>query len=404
VNLVRAAGLALALAACRRAGDVDTLPTEQLPTSAGWLPLEICDGIALQPVPAALAGYPAWRCAKVCTRDDLCRYEEPERQEGRIQLGQLQFTVDGVPGRLRFPHRFEAAEHIRAGVFLQSGGGGDEWGDHNHSLWEPLEKDGLMVIGVRWDPMTNPRGHDDGWVATTTDAQPDYPKTTRRVAEVIRFAHDRLLPAGRPFGVIGTSNGGLATVGAVAWYGLDPIVDWQVINSGALNADLSMKCRFAEGEKIPGVCEDNPDKTCDADGDCGGGQVRCAFPEMGEDREDRLDRIFQADHICTTARDRLLRASLAGGVPADLAWDHPVDFIIAEGKSQAEAKWDDTNAGMTWQMAWLWRHLQSPDKRWHDLQGYAHAVAMGQPELEPLIQCAARRALKLPGTKGCEVP
>ena len=118
----------------------------------------------------------------------------------------------------------------------------------------------------------------------------------------------------------------------------------------------------------------------------------------------RLDRIFQADHICTTARDRLLRASLAGGVPADLSWDHPVDFIIAEGKSQAEAKWDDTNAGMTWQMAWLWRHLQSPDKRWHDLQGYAHAVAMGQPELEPLIQCAARRALKLPGTKGCEVP
>ena len=35
-------------------------------------------------------------------------------------------------------------------------------------------------------------------------------------------------------------------------------------------------------------------------------------------------------------RDRLERASYAGPVPIDLSWDHPVDFIVAEGKAHGE--------------------------------------------------------------------
>lgn len=368
-------------------------------------PFTVCASDALRDVQPAGSPYRQLACERPCDGPPLsCAVDEDERDASGKPLRRLTFAVGGMAGFLRWT---QGKGKPTAGVLVHAGSAGTEFRDGDRAFWAPLEADGLRVIGVRWHPgVIDPvSGSAWGWLQKPDDQPFTHREAAGRVAAVIRFAHDHLVPDPAPFGLFGTSNGGLATLAAVAWYDLDPIVDWHLLSSGALIFDQAARCRALAGKLPPtGLCEDAPEQDCRSDADCGGPKDRCAWPHTELMNARRTDYRLGTGEACQHGEDdprfddtSLGRPPHTGLPPADLDYDHPVDFVVAEGLKNPEN--DDTFMGFTWQMGMAYRRITTTDprgKRWIDLDGYAHGNGSGHPDHAADLACGIRRGLNLP--------
>jgi hypothetical protein len=399
VAAVAVAGVGLALT-LSPTGSPDATPE---PFRA--LPFTICADLETLDVQPASSPYRRLACAHPCPAGQDCSQASRDLDPGGRPKREVAFTVDGLGGMIRWNSPFPGAP-TRAALLTHGGGDGTQFADNDS--FGPLQRDGLLVIGVRWhpgiaDPLT---GATMGWTSKTDMAPEPWSLRTARVAAVIAWAHDQLAP-NVPFGLMGTSNGGLATVGAVAWHDLDARVDYHLVSSGNLAWDIAARCQRLVGAWTgPGLCETRPELDCRDHADCPRGG-RCAFPEL------ELSHAHRIDYWLTTGDD------CARGVPnpafdtsslkapsADLSWDHPVDVIVAE-REGGLAEDDDTRNGMVWQNGMFYRGLRTTDprgKRWVDLDGYGHGHGSGDGDWQAQQHCGIRRGLGLtplcPNAKG----
>ena len=382
-------------------GATTTAPDTGKPTvtvDADRLALTICRGQEVEEIQPPGTPWTMLACETPCRGDwKACVTDDDERDAAGRPLQRVAFTVDGQGGFLRWS---DNGKPPKAALFIHSGGPGTDFRDTDKSLWGPLQADGLRTIAVRWHPgVIDPAtGQPAGWLAKT-DGSPEYHSdSSGKVAAIIHWAHEHVVPDSAPFGLFGTSNGGLATVAAVVWHDLDPIIDYHFISSGALNWDMGARCKAQVGDRpATGLCENAPLKDCRADKDCGGNNDRCAWPAMSTSHAHRIDYRLDTPGDCVAGKSnaRMGRTSLnSGGV--DLRWDHPVDFVVAEGKGGNME--DDTLEGFTWQAGMLYRNLEIDHplgKRWVDLHGYGHGQGSGHPDVLPQLACAFRRGLDL---------
>ncbi|HMV69570.1 MAG TPA: hypothetical protein PKA64_22200, partial [Myxococcota bacterium] len=402
-------GVLLAAAAIALGGTAVALRGS--PTQGPPLPFQLCK--SLRTVDVQPLGNP-WRqlaCAEPCDGTwTSCAEEDAGRDALGRPLRHVAFTVDGVAGMVRWNEPWPE-QSVRAVVLLHGGGDGGEFEDHHQEMWSKLQADGLTVAAIKWytgveDPYT---GRTLGWLARTGPDTHTHVRSTGRVAEVIRQLDAGLVPPTAKLGIVSTSNGALATVGAIAWHGVDDLIDWHFISSGNIPWDLPARCASRAGVRPPeGYCENDPALTCQEDAACGGPRDRCAWPQMddGEARQADYRAASGGDgvtaqphgHACFEGQaDPAQLASSFVGTEVDLVWDHPADFIVAEG-GPARGQRDDTADGFTWQMAELYRHVQITHplgKRWVDLDGYYHGQGSGADAALPDLACAVRRGLDL---------
>lgn len=376
------------------------------------LPFTFCATLDTVDVQAADNPWRQLACAEPCAGTwQSCSAPDAGQDALGRPLRHVAFTVDGVAGMVRWNEPWPG-QTSRAVVLLHGGGDGGDFEDGHTAMWSKLQADGLTVAAIKWytgvaDPYT---GRALGWLARNGPEPHSHLRSTGRVAEVMRQLDRGLVPPEAPFGVIGTSNGSLATVGAVAWHGLDPIVDWHFISSGNIPWDLGARCATrANVWPETGFCEHDPEITCRDDAACGKARSRCAWPHM-DDGEAKQADYREASGSATTAgaspmgkdcqEGRVTPAQLASsfvGTTVDLSWDHPADFIVAEG-GPARGQRDDTTDGFTWQMAQLYRHVETTHplgKRWVDLDGLYHGQGSGHESALPELACAVRRGLNL---------
>ncbi len=245
------------------------------------------------------------------------------------------------------------------------------------------------------DPVT---GQPWGWFSKKSAADGGYREATKRPAEVMKWIVTNLRPEGSTFGVIGNSNGALATMSAVYWHGVGDDLDYLLLNSGAAQYDIGARCKaYAGSLPATGICENDPGLVCSTDVDCGGFSNKCAFPAM-EDywSARRMDYRLNAGDACVSgSASPQFAVNSLGGSPGDWSHDFAIDVVIAEGDLDRPDR-GDTVLGYTWQMAQIFNELETSSplgKRWADHRGYTHGAGAKDPACLPYFECAIRRGL-----------
>lgn len=305
-------------------------------------------------------------------------------------LKTLAFVVDDMGGELRWNDP-APGQSVKAALLTHSGGGGNTWND---MLFRPLESDGVRIIGVRWDdgvPASRPRGPlgtqvMSGWVTRKGSAGTSFLEASRRVAAVMRWVHDNLVPAGTKFGTAGGSGGAIATFAPVFWHGLDDIIDYQFLTGGPVATfDINAAC---QGRSPDGVSERDPDNPQPTD--------KLHYPvnnpaQVGFILE-TIDYIFASGNDCQQGRYRQeFDQSSFRFTGGDWWFDHPIDFEIAIGGGAQ----DDATLGIVWQVGKIYQQLRSPKKQWLLVTGAPHGGSFGVPDLRPAMFDRIRQGLGL---------
>lgn len=300
------------------------------------------------------------------------------------RLQTLAFVVDGMGGELRWnqPH---PSKGITGGVLLHQGGGGTLWGETFRSVWGDLEEAGVRVVGVRWersgvdvlqDAVTGWWLPVTGWL-TRPDANPSsFILLSRRPGAVIKWVRLYLVPATVKFGTAGCSGGAVATFAPTYWHGLSAYLDYQWLSGGPFGWDLNKGCSVPTP---PGVCEKEPLMDCESDVECP--CQRCALPGVPDILKPVVDYVFVSGTDCQDGRwNEAFAASSYSGSPGEWERTYPIDFV-----HNTRGDRGDSNVGITYDAAHVFRQLESPLKTWTIHENLSHCGSWLSDETRAMI-------------------
>ena len=177
---------------------------------------------------------------------DTCASSASSCREFAVTCPELQ---ERVSGEIEVRRATAPARGVVA--FLSSAGGGGWWVDDvpdGDAFFNDLRSQGLTVVQVRWSR---------GWLFSVPGEDAGTARLGCRPATAIRWVHDTEYaplglspPSGRcGFCLTGNSGGASQIAYALAFYGLDTILDAVVPTSGPPHADQAKGCLHDAGEE-----------------------------------------------------------------------------------------------------------------------------------------------------------
>jgi hypothetical protein len=239
-----------------------------------------------------------------------------------------------------------------------------------------------------------------GWF-TRKDATP---RTVReqvaRPAAAIQWVKDHFA-AGKKLGTVGSSMGTAATFGAHVWYGLEPILDYQMLIGGPGFWDVNAGCgRVHIGAGFCDVdvaaCTGNPSSSFGNDDPlCSGTTNHCRVPTVMAPRQggsayndciNYVGMTTACTPMATDARDPALDASSIASTVTDWTFHGRVDIVANEGGNQPPNA--DQGMGLG-HMMYIYDSIKSP-KGWIDNQGFHHGDSW---DLDPALMSASAQVV-----------
>jgi hypothetical protein len=272
-------------------------------------------------------------CKESCADWKTCTSESTVR--GRVQL-ELSFVVDedhngnGFGGTLRWTKSGDTKKL----VFFHKGGSGTDWVEDY--LPEQVEAAGGIAFQPKWFSQGT------GWFMrpySGSTLERSLAGVTQRPASVMKWAYRNLTQA--VYSTAGCSGGSIATYYPRHWYGLDPILKYQLVGGGPVMADIESGCRGGASEL--GRCTSSPTLTCNADADCGVSGGSCSEYEWngGPVMTAVRKTIDQLHFLETGAGNFCLRkdaqplfaiSNFDNSIrPIDDRNEHPIDFLMNVG-------------------------------------------------------------------------
>lgn len=399
------ASLLFALAACGSSspdpGTADAPPVATVdappPGTPDAQPADVVPDLTLCRIadPAALGAvfdaHPAgdamtYTCSEVCTDGVACAVDflgqggtpVMSARGGRMQV--IDFVVDGMAGHLVFTPDGDDAVVTHGGV----GGTGMY---HSEFDGELQANSTLRTVSLGWEHgATIPGFGGAGWLTRKDAAGSSMRALTVRPAAAIAWVKRELAPTSK-LGTVGASFGTIATFGPHAWWGLDSILDYQMLIGGPPLWDVNVGCgrdHVAAGHCDLDVspCTGNPnsdygndDPACDSPGTTNQCRVPTVMAELpdGSSEFDHAINYIHATTACAPAatRDPSLDASSLGSTVTDWSFRGPVDFVSQEGAPQPPQS--DQGMGEGHAM-YVFTAIQT-EKRWIDDDGHHHGDA-----------------------------
>ena len=292
--------------------------------------------------------------------------------EGGAPRQAVAFVADGMGGYLAFTTRQGGGKT----VLLHTGLGGARY---MRSLAGQIEDaTDAKVVMVRWE-----RGFSGwGWFTRTSAPPARAPTQTRRVAGMIAWVHENLAGDG-DFGAVGCSMGAQATLGAVYWHDVDPVVDYQLMVGGPPLWDINSGC----GRRIhsSGHCDLDARQACSRDSHCAhlSPRSRCTLP--GPIPPTHLYEQV-VNHVHATRACDISEADGGTGIHApfdesgfasvdgDWDFDHPIDFQMDVWGSDGDRNWGMGDAMQVFNSI---TSAAGHEKRWNTTRGTGHCAAIG---------------------------
>ena len=327
----------------------------------------------------------AYACKEACTNWRQCQVPAYTRGgrallQGDVPKQALAFVVDGMGGHLAFP----AGPSGSKTVLLHTGVGGVSY---MRNLAGQIESSAnAKAVMVRWE--TGFSGW--GWFTRTSAPAARVPQLTRRVASMIAWVHENLAGAG-DFGTVGCSMGTQATLGAVYWHDVDPVVDYQLMVGGPPLWDVNSGC--GRRKYSAGYCDLDATRACRSDADCATLDARsqCTLPGPVA-----LAWLYEqmANHVHATRACDVSAADDSTGihppfdesgfafVPGDWDFDHPIDFQMDIWGPDGDRRWGMGDAMQVFNSITSAAGYQ---KRWHTTTDSGHCNAIGDGRALELV-------------------
>lgn len=319
----------------------------------------------------------AYRCREDCADWRQCQVPAYTRNgralmEGDTPKQAVAFVVDGMGGHLAYTTRQGGGKT----VLLHTGAGGT---NYMQSLSGQIEAAAdAKVVMVRWE-----YGFSGwGWFTRTSAPAVRVPDLTRRVAGMIAWVHENLAgPA--DFGTVGCSMGTQATLGAVYWHDVDPVVDYQLMVGGPGLWDINSGC----GRRIypSGYCDLDASRACSGNAHCArlSARSRCTIPGPIP-----LAWLYEqvVNHVHATRACDVSAADGGTGIHApfdesgfaftagDWDFDHPIDFQMDLWGSDGDRRWAMGDAMRVFNRI---TSAAGHEKRWNTTPDSDHCAAIG---------------------------
>lgn len=280
---------------------------------------------------------------------------EHVRQSG-LPKRQIAFVVDDMGGYLAFSADDAGGDKT---IFLQSGGGGTDYLPKVADMLEAQTNartvmsawaDGYVISTTY---VTGDEGW--GWLTRPSAAPAGHKKLTRRMAAVIAWTHENLTGGGM-FGTAACSVGTNATFGPVYWYGLDDVIDYQLLTGGPFIWDINAGCGRRKYDL--GYCANDGVTRCTESAQCGGQGNYCDFTSVMGSGDEFLYEAF-ANHPLATDACHILDvennaephppfdANSMAFTKGDWTVDHEIDLVVdLGGKNEFDGERDDSYSQM----------------------------------------------------------
>ena len=317
-------------------------------------------------------------CREACADWRQCQAPAYRRDGGRVLMEgdapkqAVAFVVGGMGGHLAFTTRQGGGKT----VLLHTGLGG---ASYMQSLSGQIEGAAdAKVVMVRWESGFSGWG----WFTRTSAPAARVPDLTRRVAGMIAWVHENLAgPA--DFGTVGCSMGTQATLGAVYWHDVDPVVDYQLMVGGPGLWDINSGC----GRRIypSGYCDLDARRACSSNAHCAdlSARSRCTIPGPIP-----LARLYEqvVNHVHATEACDVSAAGGGTGIHApfdesgfafttgDWDFDHPIDFQMDLWGSDGDRRWAMGDAMRVFNSI---TSAAGHEKRWNTTPDSGHCAAIG---------------------------
>ena len=319
----------------------------------------------------------AYRCREECADWRRCQVSAYTRggralMEGDAPKQAVAFVVDGMGGHLAYTTRQGGGKT----VLLHTGLGG---ASYMQSLSRQIEDAAdAKVVMVRWEPGFR----NWGWFTRTSAPAARVPDLTRRVAGMIAWVHENLAgPA--DFGTVGCSMGTQATLGAVYWHDVDPVVDYQLMVGGPGLWDVNSGC----GRRIypSGYCDLDASRACSSDAHCAhlSARSRCTLPgpiPLAWLYEQVVNHVHatRACDVSTADGDTGIHAPFDESgfafTAGDWDFDHPIDFQMDLWGSDGDRRWAMGDAMRVFNRI---TSAAGHEKRWNTTPDSGHCAAIG---------------------------
>ena len=347
-----------------------TVPDPQRPSSAF--------DISRSPVDPNGDYWVTYSCREACADWRQCQAPAYRRDggsalmEGNAPKQAVAFVVDGMGGHLAFTTRQGGGKT----VLLHTGTGGT---NYMQSLSSQIEGAAdAKVVMVRWESGFSGWG----WFTRTSAPAARVPDLTRRVAGMIAWVHENLAGAA-DFGTVGCSMGTQATLGAVYWHDVDPVVDYQLMVGGPGLWDINSGC----GRRLypSGYCDLDARRACSSNAHCAdlSARSRCTIPGPIP-----LAWLYEqvVNHVHATRACDVSAAGSGTGIHApfdesgfaftigDWDFDHPIDFQMDLWGSDGDRRWAMGDAMR------VFNNITSAaghEKRWNTTPDSGHCAAIG---------------------------
>ena len=319
----------------------------------------------------------AYSCREACANWRQCQVPAYTRggsalMEGDAPKQAVAFVVDGMGGHLAFTTRQGGSKT----VLLHTGTGGT---NYMQSLSSQIEGAAdAKVVMVRWESGFSGWG----WFTRTSAPAARVPNLTRRVASMIAWVHEHLAGAA-DFGTVGCSMGTQATLGAVYWHDVDPVVDYQLMVGGPGLWDINSGC----GRRIypSGYCDLDARQACSSNAHCAhlSARSRCTIPGPIP-----LAWLYEqvVNHVHATQACDVSAADGSTGIHApfdesgfafttgDWDFDHPIDFQMDIWGSDGDRRWAMGDAMRVFNSI---TSAAGHEKRWNTTPDSGHCAAIG---------------------------
>ena len=327
----------------------------------------------------------SYACKEVCADWRQCQVPAHTRGgsallEGDVPKQAVAFVVDGMGGHLAYTTRQSGHKT----VLLHTGVGGVSY---MQSLSGQIESTAnTNVVMVRWESGFSGWG----WFTRTSAPAARVPNLTRRVASMIAWVHENLAGAG-DFGTVGCSMGTQATLGAVYWHDVDPVVDYQLMVGGPPLWDLNSGC--GRRKYSAGYCDLDATRACSSNADCASLSARSQCTIPGPVSAAWLYEQM-ANHVHATQACDVSAADGNTGIHApfdesgfafvtgDWDFDHPIDFQMDIWGSDGDRRWGMGDAMQVFNSI---TSAAGHQKRWNTTTDTGHCAAIGNGRALQLV-------------------
>jgi hypothetical protein len=332
-------------------------------------------------VPGAMTYTCAEPCADGigCATDFLVAGQQVISGRG-LPMEVIAFVVDDMAGHMIFTSDGDD-------TVVTHGGVGGTGGLHEFDL-ELQAHSTLKTVSLGWERGVGLFGGSGnggaGWLTRKDATGTSIRALAARPAAAIRWVKDNLAPDHK-LGTVGASFGTLATFGPHVWWGLDDILDYQMLIGGPPLWDVNIGCgrdHVAAGHCDLDVapCAGNPDSSYgNDDPSCDTPTNQCRVPtimaELGGGASEFNNAINYVGNTTAcapaTTRDPALDASSLATTVTDWSFRGPIDFVTQEGAPQPPQS--DQGMGEGHAM-YAYLAVQSA-RRWIDHDGHHHGDA-----------------------------